>query len=99
MHDISQLRRIAEDADICLDPNNVISIGLWVTWLHQAGAGAILKDKLDPPPPGSGLSSDVFVLCIQTQSRKKNSKNLDHIFYQLMPPTIQPSMLGCSCSL
>jgi hypothetical protein len=68
--DISCLRRIVENDKICLDPNNAISVRLWVMKLQQCSAKAVLKDKLDPPPEGSGLSSDTFVLCIQTEFQR-----------------------------
>ena len=66
MHDITRLRQIVEDTEIRLDGNDAISITLWATWLQQDGARVILKDKSDPPPPGSGISPDTFVLCMQT---------------------------------
>ncbi len=65
MHDISRLHQIIENDKIHLDDNNAISVRLWVTKLRQCGAEAVLKDKRDPPPPGSGLSQNSFVLCIQ----------------------------------
>lgn len=67
MRDISRLRRIVENEEIRLDDNDTISVRLWVTRLRQCGAEAVLKDKRDPPPPGSGLSQQSFVLCVQTQ--------------------------------
>ena len=67
MRDISQLCWIIEDEEIRLDDNDAISIRLWVTRLWQSGAEAVLKDKRDPPPPGSELSQQSFVLCVQTQ--------------------------------
>ena len=56
MHDISRLRQIVENEEIRLDDNDAISVRLWVTKLRQCGAGAVLKDKTDPPPPESRLS-------------------------------------------
>jgi hypothetical protein len=69
-HDISHLHWIVENDEIRLDPNDAISIRLWVTKLQQCGAHAVLKDKLDPPPVGSGLSNDTFVLCLQTEFQR-----------------------------
>ena len=66
MRDIHRLCRIVENNEICLDDNDAISMRLWVTQLQQAGGEATLKDKLDPPPPGSELSPECFVLCFQT---------------------------------
>ena len=76
MRNISHLHWIVENEEICLDDNDTISVRLWVTKLWQCGAGAILKDKMDPPPPESRLSQDSFVLCIQTEFQR------DH-FYML----------------
>jgi hypothetical protein len=70
MRDISRIRRIAENDEIRLDDNDAISVRLWVTKLGQRGAEAILKDRRDPPPLGSGLSQDSFVLCIQTEFQR-----------------------------
>jgi len=67
MRDISCLHWIVENDEIHLDDNDMISVRLWVTKLQQRGAEAVLKDKKDPPPPGSGLSQESFVLCIQTK--------------------------------
>ena len=83
MRDISRLRRIVENNEIRLDDNDAISVRLWVARLHQAGAEAILKDKLDPPPLGSGLSSDVFILCIQTQFQKEKYQELGSNFLSI----------------
>ena len=69
--DINCLRRIVENEEICLDENDTISIKVWATRLQEAGAEVILKDKIDAPPPESGLSPDVFVFCIQTIFQKQ----------------------------
>jgi hypothetical protein len=69
--DINRLRRIVENEEIRLDENDAISIKVWATRLQEAGAEVILKDKIDAPPPGSGLSPDVFVFCIQTIFQKQ----------------------------
>src|ERR1700761_68019 len=69
-HDINHYRHIVVDKKICLDNNNAISLWLWVLQLQQDGAMCLLKDKIDPAPPESGLSPDSFVLCIQTKFQK-----------------------------
>jgi hypothetical protein len=58
------LCRIVENKEIRYDKNDAISIRVWITMIQQDGGDAILKDKLDPLPQESGLSSDDFVLCI-----------------------------------
>ena len=70
MCDINFYHCIVVDEKICLDNNNVILLWLWVLWLQRDGAKCFLKDKIDPAPPESGLSTDSFVLCIQTEFQK-----------------------------
>ena len=70
MCDINHDCWIVVDEKICLDNNDVILLQLWVLWLHQDGAVCVLKDKIDPAPPGSGLSQDSFILCIQTKIQR-----------------------------
>jgi hypothetical protein len=72
MCDITHLCHIMEDDKICLDNNDAISTWLWVTWLQQDGEEAILKDKGDPPPPGSGVEDDCFILCVQTKFQREH---------------------------
>jgi hypothetical protein len=68
--DINRYRRIVVDEKIRLDNNDAISLRLWVLRLQQDGAVCLLKDKIDPAPPESGLSQDSFVLCIQTKFQR-----------------------------
>ncbi len=56
MHNVTCLHQIVEDTKIYLDGNDTISTRLWATQLKQDGVRVVLKDKQDPPPPGSGLS-------------------------------------------
>ena len=58
------------------DDNNAISLQVWISNIQQDSDEATLKDKLDPPPLGSGLSLDVFVLCIQTKFQKDQFQKL-----------------------
>lgn len=60
-----------EDIKICLDDNDVISLQLWLLWLQQGSDQCSLKDRVDPPPPESGLSEDSFVMCIQTKFQRE----------------------------
>ena len=83
MCDISRLCRIVENDEIHLDDNDAISVRLWVTKLRQCGAEAVLKDKRDPPPPGSGLSQDSFVLCIQTKFQMDHFRALGSDFLSI----------------
>ena len=70
MRDINRIRQIVQDEDIWLDENDAISIKVWATRLQQEGAKIILNDKIDAPPPGSGLSPDTFIFCIQTRFQR-----------------------------
>jgi hypothetical protein len=81
MWDINRLHQIIQDGEICLDENDAISIKLSATHLQEVGAEVIMKDKIDPPPYGSGLSPDTFVFCIQTrfQNHQFNSIGRDFL--------------------
>lgn len=59
-----------EDLKICLDDNDVISCQLWLLQLQQGSDHCVLKDIVDPPPVGSGLSEESFVMCIQTKFQR-----------------------------
>ena len=83
MHDISHLCQIVKNDDIGFDNNDVISIRLWVTKLQQCSAEVVLKDKRDPPPEGSELSDDTFVLCIQTQFQRDHFQALGSNFLSI----------------
>jgi hypothetical protein len=50
---------------------------------YQASARAILKDKLGPPPPGSGLSADTFVMRFQTQFQTEQFQELGSNFLSI----------------
>ena len=80
MRDINHIQRIVQDEDIRLDENDVISIKVWATWLQQEGAEIILIDKIDAPPPGSGLSPDTFIFCIQTKFQKDQFQEIGNGF-------------------
>src|SRR6266404_7058548 len=81
--DIIRIRQIVENEDICLDDDDAISVRLWIMKLWQSGAEVTLKDKLDPPPPGSGLSPDSFVLCIQTTFQRAQFQALGSHFLSI----------------
>ena len=70
MRDINWYCWIVVDEKICLDNNDVISLQLWVLQLQQDSVVCLLKDKIDPAPPESGLSQASFILCIQKQFQR-----------------------------
>ena len=65
-----RFHRIVENKEIHHNENDGVSIQVWVALIQQDSGEAFLKDKLDPPPPGSGLPADIFVLCIQTDFQR-----------------------------
>ena len=81
--DINRLRQIVEADVIRLEDNDAISVRLWATRLRQGGVEAVLKEKMDPPPPGSGLSEDCFVLCIQTMFQRDRFRALGSDFLSI----------------
>jgi hypothetical protein len=81
--DITRFQQIAENKEIWLAENDAVSITVWVTLIQQDGGKAFLKDKLDPPPPGSGLAPDTFVLCIQTNFQKEQFQRLGSNFVSI----------------
>ena len=81
--DIARLHRIVENQEIWYDNNDAISLQVWVSNIQQDGGEAFLKDKLEPPPLGSGLSSEDFVLCIQTKFQKDQFQKLGSNFVSI----------------
>ena len=81
--DIARLCQMVENQNIQHDQNNAISIQVWITKIQENGGLAILKDRLDPPPPRSGLSQDVFVLCVQTKFQEKQFQKLGSDFMSI----------------
>jgi hypothetical protein len=71
-----RFHRTMENKEIRHSENDATSIQVWVALIRQDGGEAILKDKLDPPPPGSGLDPESFVLCIQTQFQREQFQRL-----------------------
>src|SRR6266851_5211408 len=65
--DVSWLGRIAEQQEIHLHPQDVISVQLWVNRFRDNDTLVFYKDKVDQPPPNSQLEKDTFVLCIQAR--------------------------------
>ena len=82
-HDIARFRLIVESQNIRYNDNDAISIQVWITQIQQDGGLAILKDKLHPPPLGSGLSPEVFVLCIQTKFQMEQFQKLGSDFVSI----------------
>ena len=81
--DIARFRRMVENQNIRHDQNDAISIKVWITKIREDGGSAILKDRLDPPPLGSGLSQGVFVLCVQTKFQEEQFQKLGSDFMSI----------------
>jgi hypothetical protein len=57
---------MVEEENIRLHKEDAISTKLWVDRLKAKNILIFYKDKLDPPPSGSKLQGEDFVMCIQT---------------------------------
>jgi hypothetical protein len=77
------MARQVEQAEIRLHPEDAISVKLWVDRLKADKTNVFYKDKLDHPPPDSGLDEDSFVLCIQTAFQLDVFRHLGHSFIGL----------------
>ena len=71
MGEICRIRKEALRADIRLDANDTHSTRIWVDKIRTQGDFVYYKDKRDPPPEGSHLADNLFVLCIQTKFQKE----------------------------
>ena len=78
--EVCRIRKDVLRTDIQLDLNDAQSTRGWVTRLHSEGKFVYYKDKRDPPPEGSDLASDLFILCIQTKFQKEAYKRLGNTF-------------------
>ena len=81
--DIAHLCRIVENQQIWHNDNDAISLQVWISLIQQDSGEAFLEDKLDPPPPGSGLSPNVFVICVQTKFQRDQFQKLGSNFVSI----------------
>lgn len=65
--EVSRLARSLLKNEICLHPEDAISIKLWIDRFNDEGSLIFHKDWSDPTPQGSGLQDQAFVMCIQTE--------------------------------
>jgi hypothetical protein len=72
-----------ENQEIRYNENDAISLQVWISKIQQDGGEALLKDILDPAPPGSGLSPNAFVLCVQTKFQKDQFQKLGSNFVSI----------------
>jgi len=66
LQDICRMVCVVEEENIRLHKEDAISTKLWVDRLKAKNIHISYKDKLDPPPSGSKLQGEDFVMCIQT---------------------------------
>ncbi|KAJ6527305.1 hypothetical protein DFH09DRAFT_935668, partial [Mycena vulgaris] len=66
LRDIRRIQKDIEAETVRLHPDDGLSTLRWVSNLRAKGHLLGFKSKSDPPPSGSGLQADVFVLMIQT---------------------------------
>src|SRR6267142_2044099 len=63
---VNQYARQIEQANVQLHKKDAISVRLWIDQLKEKNMLVFLKDKITPPPPGSDLDPEAYVLCMQT---------------------------------
>ena len=78
--EICRIRKDVECANIQLDLNDAQSAWNWVNTLQSKGEFVYYKDKQDPPPEGSDLANDLFILCLQTGFQKEAYNRLGNAF-------------------
>ena len=78
--EICRIRKEVERADIRLDANDAHSTRIWVNKLQSQGTFMYYKDKRDPPPEGSDLTDNLFMLCIQSKFQMEAYARLGNRF-------------------
>ena len=68
MKDINHIATALERETTQKDPKDEISIKMWLdSDLREQGTRSFCKDRQDPPPQGSRLAEDLFILILQTR--------------------------------
>ena len=68
MKDINHIATALERKTTQKDPKDEISIKMWLdSDLREQGTRSFCKDRQDPPPQGSRLAEDLFILVLQTR--------------------------------
>ncbi len=67
MDDINHIAAEVEQKRTQKHPKDEISIKIWLDDLRVEGVNSFCKDRQDPPPQGSRLLEDLFILVFQTQ--------------------------------
>ena len=63
-----------------MNPQDGASIILWAAQLREEKSLLAFKMSCDPPPTGSALAPDVFVLIVQTPYQKEAFQKLGNSF-------------------
>ena len=66
LQDVCHMACVVKEENIRLHKEDSISTKLWVDRLKAKNTHIFYKDKRDPPPSGSKLQGEGFILCIQT---------------------------------
>jgi len=78
--EVCRIRKDVERAKIQLDSNDAQSTRNWMEVLRSEGEFIYYKDKQDPPPEGSNLANDTFILCLQNRFQKDAYRHLGNVF-------------------
>jgi len=77
MNDVNRIALALEQEKTQKHPKDEISTKLWLSGdLREQGVNSFCKDRLDPPPPGSRLSGDLFILVLQTRFQSDTFRRL-----------------------
>ena len=77
------MARAVEEENIRLHEEDSISTKLWVDRLKAKNTHIFYKDKRDPPPSGSKLQGEGFILCIQTTFQADMFQHLGNGFIRI----------------
>ncbi len=83
LQDICRMARAVEEENIRLHKEDAISTKLWVDRLKAKNIHIFYKDKLNPPPSGSKLQGEDFVMCIQTAFQADAFQHLGNGFIRI----------------
>jgi hypothetical protein len=78
--DVSRMGRSLLKNEICLHPEDAISIKLWGNRIRDEDDLIFHKSRLDPASQGSGLQDQSFVMCIQTRFQQDAFRRLGNFF-------------------
>ena len=59
---VNRYARQMEQAEVRLHKKDAISVNLWIDRLKEQNTLVFIKDKITPPPPGSDLDSEAYIL-------------------------------------